>query len=144
MAGDGADAAAWRAVKSPGGFNAIFDNLRFRVDPDGRARCRVDTGPAQDNTNGAIHGGFFLALADQVVFIGAAALGRMPGHAVTLQAGVTFVGRGIVGLPVDALVEVTGETGRMVFVRGLFEQEGRTIGSFEAVLRKRSAAPAGA
>ena len=129
-------------VESGGGFNAVFGTLRVRIDPGGRARCRAETGPAQANLGGSIHGGFLLAFADHAAFVGIVALGRLPGWAVTIGLGTTFIGRGEPGVPIDAIVEVTGETRGMLFVRGLIEQDGRTIGSFEATLRKRDAPPA--
>ena len=137
-------APGWRTVRSRGGFDDIFGAILVRAEPDGRARCRVETGPAQANPGGTVHGGFLMAFADHVGLLGAAAIGRAPPEAVTIHAGVTFVAAGTPGTPIDALVEVIGETGRMLFVRGVFEQDGHTIGTFEATLRKRSAAPAGA
>ena len=134
-------APGWREIGHREGFNAIFGKALYRVEVDGRVRCRVETGPQHANPTGLIHGGFLMSFADHASFVGLFVLGRLSGPAVTVGASLSFIGAGRPGLPVDALVEVIGETGRMLFVRGLIEQEGRAIASFELTLRKRSAAP---
>jgi hypothetical protein len=84
-----------------------------------------------------------LAFLDQALFAGAVALGRLQDmHAVTLSVGSQFVGRGSVDEPLDALIEVVAETGKLLFLRGLMEQSGRPVLSFDGTLRKvRRAAP---
>ncbi len=132
----------WRPAT--GGFIDIYGPVRVRTEGPATARCRVETGPARANIIGAIHGGFILAYVDQAVFCGPFLLGRLSrGGAVTLSANVTFIAPGTIDRPLDAVVEIVGESGRMMFLRGLMEQDGRTVASFEATLRKLSEAPGG-
>ncbi|MFD1950009.1 PaaI family thioesterase [Sphingomonas arantia] len=119
-----------------GRFLDSFGTIRVRVEGP-VVRCRVETGRAQSNVSDNVHGGFILAFVDQVMFCALLAQERLPrGGAVTLQAGMNFIGAAKAGLPIDAVVEITGETGRMLFLRGLIEQDGATIGSFDGTLRK--------
>ncbi|HEX8447763.1 MAG TPA: PaaI family thioesterase [Sphingomonas sp.] len=125
-----------------GRFLDSFGAIRVRVEGD-RVRCRVATGRPQSNISDNVHGGFLMAFVDQVMFCALLAVDRLPrGGAVTLQAGVTFIGPARAGSPVDALVEVVGETGRMLFLRGMIEQDGVTVTSFDGTLRKVKVVPA--
>ncbi len=119
-----------------GRFLDSFGTIRVRAE-GGSVRCRVETGRAQSNVSDNVHGGFILGYVDQVMFCALLAQDRLPrGGAVTLRAGMDFIGAAKAGLPIDAVVEIIGETGRMIFLRGLIEQAGVTIGSFEGTLRK--------
>lgn len=144
LAGD-VDAEGFRTFRSgtPGRFFDGFGAIRVRAEGD-RVRCRIETGRAQSNISDNVHGGFIMACVDQVLFCAMIAIDRLPaGGAVTLQCGTQFVGAAKAGRPLDMLVEVVGETGRMLFLRGLIEQDGVTVGSFDGTLRKvRWAAPA--
>jgi acyl-coenzyme A thioesterase PaaI-like protein len=55
---------------------------------------------------------------------------------VTVDASCQFLDTGKIGVPLDVTTEVLKETGRMVFLRGLVEQEGATIFAFSGTLRK--------
>jgi acyl-coenzyme A thioesterase PaaI-like protein len=150
-AGDGTGGAVERlaldAIVDTDGFRAFlpvaagrfldsFGTIRVRAE-GGCVRCRVETGRAQSNVSDNVHGGFILGYVDQVMFCALLALERLPrGGAVTLQAGMNFIGAAKAGLPVDAVVEIVGETGRMIFLRGVIEQGGAVIGSFDGTLRK--------
>jgi acyl-coenzyme A thioesterase PaaI-like protein len=71
------------------------------------------------------------------MFIGARALGRGAGRAaVTLDCNVQFVGPADLDRPLDAIVEVTRETGRLLFLRGTVEQGDDMIASYVGILRK--------
>ena len=128
------------ALPERGRFLDIYGTIRCRVEPDGRARCRVETGRAQSNGLGAIHGGFLLAFVDQALFCGPLMSGRLslPG-AVTLSVSTQFIAPGRAGEPLDALTETVGETGRLLFLRGLMVQGDTIVASFEGTLRKLTA-----
>ncbi len=80
-----------------------------------------------------------LGLADVSLFATARTLlGDHLDGAVTLDLACQFIGAGRVGAPLDAVGEVLRETGRIVFLRGLIEQEGTLVASFNAGLRKPS------
>lgn len=146
---DAVDAEGFRAFRSgtPGRFADGFGSIRVRVEGV-RVRCRIETGRAQSNISGNVHGGFIMACVDQVMFCALIALDRLPdGGAVTLQASTNFIGAAAAGMPLDLLVETIGETGRLMFLRGTIMQGGEqadaVIGSFDGTLRKmRAATPA--
>src|SRR5687768_4658740 len=54
-------------------FLDLFGTMRVRVEPDGKARIRLDPQSRHRNLFEAVHGGFTTALVDQALFIGPAA-----------------------------------------------------------------------
>lgn len=141
---DAIDTEGYRAFRSgtPGRFADGFGAIRVRVEGE-RVRCRIETGRAQSNISGNVHGGFIMACVDQVMFCALIARDRLPdGGAVTLQASTNFIGAATAGAALDLLVEIVGETGRLIFLRGTIEQAGVVIGSFDGTLRKMRAAAA--
>lgn len=126
-----------RPATDNGRFIDIFGIMRVRIEHEGKARLRVDTGPRHRNLNEAVHGGFVLALVDQALFAGPAALGiEAAVGGVTIETATQFFGPLVAGRPVDAVVEVLRETGRMVFIRGLIEQDGVAAVSFSGTIKK--------
>lgn len=124
-------------VQDQGRFIRIYDSVRVRPEGPATVRVRVDVGHGEANIADNIHGGFILAFIDQAPFCAAFLLGRLPaGGAVTIGASAAFIAPGRTDTPLDAVVEIIGETGRMLFVRGMMEQDGRNVASFEATLRK--------
>jgi len=60
---------------------------------------------------------------------------------VTLDLSTQFVGAGRVGEPLDAVVELVRETGRLIFLRGLVVQgegDSHIVLSFAGTIRKAS------
>lgn len=109
----------------------------MRVDEQGRALMRVVPQARHRNANGLVHGGFLMGLVDQSLFYGPAILvpsGAVAG--VTVEAGAQFMAPVEIGRPVDAIAELLRETGRMMFVRGTIEQDGRVAVAFSGVVRK--------
>ncbi len=118
-------------------FNAQFEPIRLRTDEDGRARVRFWPRVAHQNPAGNVHGGAIMAFVDMALFAGAHQLGVRPViKALTIDAGIQFIDGATIGEPVDAVVELLRETGRMAFVRGLIEQQGRTVAAFTGTFRK--------
>ena len=58
------------------------------------------------------------------------------GPSVTLELSTQFVGGGDPARPMDAVTEIVRETGKLVFVRGMVEQEGDIVASFSGIVRK--------
>jgi len=124
------------------GYNAGFGPIRARPEGESMARVRFETGPSRANPIGALHGGFLLACLDQALFVGPVALGRLTiGKAVTLNVATQFIGTGRIDRPLDAVVEISHETGRLLFLRGQMEQEGALVLAFQATLRKLADRP---
>ncbi len=135
---EGPDADGFFAVTFAGpGFNATFGRILCRPEGENIARVRIATGPERANPHGALHGGFLLAFLDQAVFVGPVTMQRLPfASAVTLSFATQFVGAGRADVPLDCVVEIVSETGKLMFLRGQMEQEGRVVLSFQATLRK--------
>lgn len=133
------DNPGWQVRRAPAldRFADIFGDIRVRVEPDGKARVRVDALPLHRNIVEKVHGGFVLALIDQVLFVGPCALGIQGAiGGLTIDTSAQFFGPLAIGRPIDAVVEVLRETGKMVFMRGLIEQDGTAAVSFAGTIRK--------
>jgi acyl-coenzyme A thioesterase PaaI-like protein len=125
-----------RPGSNTGTFFDIFGASRVRVEAPDRARLRIDARRGHQNIVGTVHGGFLMALADQALFICPTALGHNVLGGVTVDTSCQFIGAGKIDAPLDAVVEVLRETGRMLFARGLIEQDGAVVMSFTGTLRK--------
>ena len=136
------DHTGWLDFHVPGqaAFNrAVLGPTRLRSDGASTVRVRIDTQPHHANSSGAVHGGALLGLIDLSLF-GALMLltGRDPGDAVTLDLTNQFISPGAMDRPLDAVVELLRETGRLAFLRGVVEQEDRVVCAFQATVRKLS------
>jgi acyl-coenzyme A thioesterase PaaI-like protein len=125
-----------RPGSDTGTFFDIFGASRVRVEAPDRARLRIDAHRGHQNIVGTVHGGFLMALADQALFIGPAALGYNVLGGVTVDTSCQFLTAGRIDAPLDAVIDVLKETGRMLFARGMIEQDGEPIMSFSGTLRK--------
>jgi uncharacterized protein (TIGR00369 family) len=127
----------WDLIE-PGRFNGLLGPLRVRREEE-RARCRMFPDRQHSNLSDAVHGGVLLSLIDVSFFAGAHVLGvENAGRGVTVDCSVQFLSAGRIGTPLDAVVEKLRETGRMVFLRGIVEQEEEKVAAFSGVIRKVS------
>lgn len=125
------------------GFAYVLGPMRVRVEegPDGKPRLRLRMDPVGSHSNmlGTVHGGATLTLIDIALFAAIRLVLNGDGDgAVTLDLSTQFFGAGHAGEPLDAVVEVLRETGRLVFLRGLTEQGGQSLVAFSATVRKAS------
>lgn len=125
-----------RTAFPTGLFADLFGTCRFRVEAPNRTRIRIDTHRGHENIVGSVHGGFLAACADQALFIGSGALGIPVLLGVTIDLTCQFMAPPAVGRPLDIILEVLRETGRLVFARGLIEADGAVAVSFTGTLRK--------
>ena len=128
------------ALLDPTRFNTwMFRKLIVRTDPDGKARLRMFPEHHHTNLKGNLHGGTVLSLIDVGLFACSRMLGIVEaGTAVTLDLNTQFIGGGRGDVPCDAVTEVLKETRRLVFLRGVVEQEGELIAAFSGTIRKPS------
>jgi uncharacterized protein (TIGR00369 family) len=117
-------------------YNATIGKLLVQAAGSGRARCRMFPEEAHSNLGNVVHGGAILTFIDMAFFAGGHMAGVSNINAVTLECAVQFVSAAHLGTPLDAEVELLRETGSLAFLRGLVEQEGRTVASFSGTLRK--------
>jgi len=120
-------------------FNALYDPVR--VQPEGPGRSRVRCVPQQllTSVNGNVHGGALLGFIDISLFAGVHAMGHEnAGRGLTLDLSTQFIGPARWNVALDAVVELSRETGRLMFLRGMVEQEGAPVASFLGTIRKVS------
>ena len=89
------------------------------------------------NLGGIVHGGAILTFIDTALFAG----GRLAGigdlsHSVTLDLNTQFIAPARLDVPLDAVVELLQETGRLAFLRGIVEQEGVIVAAWSGCLRR--------
>ena len=134
-------------LKDPTRFNSFIEPLTVRAEPptrDGRPCARVRMVPERKHSNlgDNVHGAVTLALVDIALFAASHQFGSLnAGHSVTLDLSTQFVGAGRIGEPLDAVVELVRETGRLVFLRGLVvqgEDDAHIVLSFAGTIRKAS------
>ena len=132
----------WR-FRDPTRFNGFLEPLLVKVEGS-IARVRMIPLHRHSNMRENVHGGALLGFMDVALFAGARGLGALQaGGAVTLDLSAQFIGGAVVGVALEAHVELLRETSRMLFMRGLIVQDGKpTIASFSGTLRK-STPPAG-
>ena len=105
--------------------------------------CRVRMFPERRHTNllDMVHGAVTLALMDVSLFAAMRTLlAGNAGGSLTLELSSQFIGAGKPGIPLDAVVEVLRETGRMVFLRGSIVQgeHDTLVAAFSGIVRKPS------
>lgn len=116
---------------------AVFGQLLVRMDDARTARIRFMPGEMHLNQHGGMHGGALMGFIDAALAIGAAmASGRPDQKVVMVDAQVQFLRPGGNDHPIDAVIELNRETGRMFFARGLLMQGEDRIVSFSGVMRK--------
>lgn len=132
-------------LKDPTRFNGFIEPLAVRREaptPDGRPQARVRMQPTHKHSNlgNAVHGAVTLALIDVSLFAAAHQFGSLnAGFSVTLDLSTQFVGGGRIDEPMDAVVELVRETGRLVFLRGMVvqgEDDTHIVAAFSGTIRK--------
>ena len=128
----------WHEWRVPGAFNLeVVGLLLVRDEGGGTARTRIFPAPQMGNVHGAIHGGIISAFADASLFAGPGVLTRQDlAASVTVELSVQFTGSGSMAEPLDALVTILRETGRMIFVQGRIVQGDEAIAGFSGIIRK--------
>ena len=121
-------------------FNATIGKLIVRPEGPGRARCRIFPEVRQSNLGNVVHGGAILTFIDMAFFAGGHMAGMSDTNAVTLDCSTQFISAGELDRPLDAVVELLRESGRLAFYRGTVEQDGRIVAAFSGTLRKFSKA----
>ena len=137
------DAPGWHSwdMKDDTRFNSqVLGPLRVRREG---SFCRLRMLPERRHTNlqDMVHGAATLALIDISLFSAMHVLCESEaGMAVTLELSTQFIGAGRVDEPLDAVVEILRETGRMIFLRGTVVQRDHLVAAFSGLVRKASSA----
>ncbi|MBS0481069.1 MAG: PaaI family thioesterase [Proteobacteria bacterium] len=117
---------------------------RMLVRAEGSSLCRVRMFPERRHSNllDMVHGAVTLAMMDISLFAAMRILldGDAAGS-VTLELSSQFIGAGQLTRPLDALIEVVRETGRLVFLRGTIVQgdgDEHLVATYSGIVRKPS------
>jgi len=108
---------------------------------EGGQTCRTRMFPRTEHTNSAgnVHGAVTLGFIDVSLFSSLYVLGGIDaGRSVTLDLTSQFIGSGDASRPLDCVVELLRETGRLCFLRGLVVQDDDLVASFTGTVRKPS------
>ena len=132
------DHPGWHEWRVPGAFNReVIGRLLVRDEGGGTVRTRIFPAPLMGNVHGAIHGGIVSAFADASLFAGPGILtGQDLARSVTVELSVQFAGVGSMTDPLDGLVSIVRETGRMIFVQGRIVQGDNVVAGFSGIIRK--------
>ena len=126
-------------LRDPTRFNpVVMGDMLVRTEGE---KCRLRMFPERKHTNlqEMIHGAVTLSLIDISLFAAMRTLtGGDAGPAVTLELSTQFIGAGKPDQPLDAVVEVLRETGRLLFLRGEVVQDDHLVAGFTALVRKAS------
>lgn len=126
----------WR-LRDETRFNGVvMGELITRVEGN---KCRLRMFPERKHTNlqDMIHGAVTLSLIDISLFSAMRTLTTGdPGPAVTLELSTQFIGAGKPDEPLDSVVEIVRETGRLLFLRGEVVQGDHLVAAFSGLIRK--------
>ncbi len=125
------EAEGWRLLPTKN-YSAAIGATWMKGEPGSRTvgwptdhRCDNDHG-------GMVHGGSLMTFAD--IALGCAVADAAgSGYIVTAQLQYQFVAAAAVGSFITCEPEVVRKTSQLVFVRGLFKSDGRTIGSADGI-----------
>ncbi|MFD1612956.1 PaaI family thioesterase [Sphingomonas tabacisoli] len=125
--------------RDPTRFNALLGKMIVRRDEDGKVRMRAFPGRSHSNLGDNVHGGALLGFIDVSLFATSRVYGLIEaGTAVTLDLSTQFIGAARFDEPLDFVSEVLRETKRLIFIRGLAEQDGAIVASYSGTIRKPS------
>ena len=126
----------WRLVDETRFNGVVMGELITRIEGE---KCRLRMFPERRHTSlqEMIHGAITLSLIDISLFSAMRTLTTGdPGPAVTLELSTQFIGAGKPDEPLDAVVEIVRETGRLLFLRGEVVQDTHLVAAFSGMVRK--------
>lgn len=126
------------ALRDDSRFNAVLGKMLVRMEGE-QVRVRIMPGHVHTNLSDNVHGGVTLAFIDIALFAASRMFGLIEaGTAVTLDLSTQFIGAAKPHQPLDAVVELLRETGRLLFLRGLVVQGEEKVAAFAGTIRKPS------
>jgi acyl-coenzyme A thioesterase PaaI-like protein len=129
----------WWRPDQPGSFFDVIGEFALRAEGPGQGRVRWFPASRLGNIRGTLHGGALLGFVDIALFAGSTAAGIAGAKgAATVDCSCQFLAPAALDRPLEAVVEVVREGGRMVFLRGIAEQDEQRILSFAGIIRKPS------
>jgi acyl-coenzyme A thioesterase PaaI-like protein len=127
------EAEGWQRLPTQA-FSAAIGPTFMRGEPGART-VALPTSPAIINDHGrSVHGGALMTFADMSLGLAVADLLEAPMMS-TVQLQYQFAGAVSAGSLVTSQPEVVRRTRQLVFVRALFEADGKVIGSADGIFR---------
>jgi acyl-coenzyme A thioesterase PaaI-like protein len=131
-------------LTDPDCYNSFLGPMIVRRGGDGLgddiARVRMFPERKHRNLGDAVHGGTMMGFIDCSLFAAMRVLELGPsGYAVTLELQTHFLGSARMDEPLESQVEITRETGRFLFMRGLVVQGENgedNMASYTAIVKK--------
>lgn len=131
-------AAGWHQLPTKH-FSAAIGPFWIRGQAGSREVALFTTRAIINDHEGMVHGGAMMTFADMALGVAAGeALGG--GHMATAQLQFHFTAATPIGVLLTCRPEVVRKTSQLVFVRGLFEAGGRTVGMADAMFKVLDAA----
>jgi acyl-coenzyme A thioesterase PaaI-like protein len=129
----------WR-LNDPTYYNeVVLGPLLVRQEGENQSRCRILPRRHHLNAGNSIHGALLLGFMDVTLFTTYFWVrDRNATGSQTIDLTSQFIERGDGGKPLDAVVDVLRETGRLCFLRGLLMQDDTIVASYTGTIRKRS------
>ena len=129
----------WRLTDATRYNEAVLGRMLVRAEGADTARVRIFPQHHLTNNSGNVHGAATLGMIDIGLFAAIHVLRQIDAAgSVTIGVDTQFIGPGDPAKPLDAVIEILRETGRMVFLRGLIVQDEALVASFSATTRKPS------
>lgn len=130
-------------LRDPECYNSFLGQIIIRRGGDGLGddigRVRMFPERRHRNLGDVVHGGTMMGFIDCSLFAAMRVFDIGPaGPSVTLELQTHFTGAANMDEPLEARVEVTRETGRFLFMRGLVVQGDavNNVASFTAIVKK--------
>lgn len=130
--------AGWKGFKDHG-FEDQVGPFWYREEPDGSMRCAFRVEKKHVSDSGNVHGGCFMAFADFCLFVIAKPVKQGPG--VTVSMACDFIDAARQGDLVVGTGTVTRAGGSLIFVRGQFTAENRTLFTFSGTIKRLKQKP---
>jgi acyl-coenzyme A thioesterase PaaI-like protein len=127
------EAAGWTRTTTQH-FSAALGPVWLRGEPGNREIALFTTKVVVNDFQGMMHGGALMTFADIALGI-AAAETLSPPLMATAQLQFHFTAAAPIGVLLTCKPEVVRKTSHLIFVRGLFEADGRTVGMADAMFK---------
>ena len=129
----------WRLNDETFYNEVVLGPVLIRVESENTSRCRIFPKRHHLNASNTIHGALMLGFMDVTLFSTYHMVRNIDAAgSSTIDLSAQFISRAVPTSPLDAVVEILEETGRLCFLRGLLLQDDRTVAAYSGTIRKRS------
>jgi acyl-coenzyme A thioesterase PaaI-like protein len=131
------ESAGWRRLPTKQ-FSTVLGQIWVRGEQGAREVGVFTTKAIANDHMGMVHGGALMTFADMALGLAAGeALGGA--HMATAQLQFHFTAAAPIGVLLTCKPELIRQTSHLLFVRGLFEADGRVVGMADAMFKALNA-----